>query len=340
MNKKMLLIIPMLIGMMLMTAYSFPYDKEVVIQAGNETMTVKTTAVTVGQLLEENQLIIAENQYATPGSDVLVENGMIITISSAVYAWLEVDGSRERILTTETTAKGLLDSAGIELSPDDEVTPSVMTLLQPETEVKVTRVQKEYYVDIVTIPPQEITQFSDNLKPDETLLVQEGEPGKMMVRRAKITRDGEPAGEVLVETRVLKPAIDHVTEQGKERLVMMEDGTMRRYTAVYTMTATAYDAGFQSTGKNPGHPAYGITRSGTRVRPGVVAVDPKVIPLGSTLYVESQGRSSSYGISFAEDTGGAIKGNRIDLYYESRRDALRFGRQPVKVYVLEEEQIQ
>ena len=338
MNKKVLLIIPMLIGMMLMTAYAFPYDKEVVIQAGNETMTVKTAAETVGQLLEENKLIIAENQYVTPGADDLLENGMTISIRSAVHVWLEADGRKERVLTTESTVKGLLDSAGIELGPDDEITPSLMTLLQPETEVKVTRVEKETHVEIVTIQPQEITRFTDDLKPDETQLVQEGEPGQMVVRRAKLTRDGEPAGEVLVETRVLKPAIDQVTEQGRERLVMLEDGTLRRYTAVYSMTATAYDAGYQSTGKNPGDPYYGITRSGTRVRPGVVAVDPRVIPLGSTLYVESQGRSASYGISYAEDTGGAIKGNRIDLYYESRSEALRFGRQPVKVYVLEDEQ--
>ncbi len=337
MNKKLLLIIPMLIGMMLMTAYTFPYDKEVMIQASNETMTVRTAAETVGQLLEENQLIITENEYVTPGSDVMLEDGMTINIRSTVHVWLEVDGIRERVLTTENTVKGLLDSAGIDLGPDDEVSPAVMTLLQPETEVKVARVHKEYHVEIVTIPPQEITRFTDNLKPNESQLIQEGAPGQMVVRRAKITRDGEPAGDLLVETRVLKPATDQVTEQGRERLVMMEDGTLRRYTAVHTMTATAYDAGFQSTGKNPGDPYYGITRSGTRVRPGVVAVDPRVIPLGSTLYVESQGRSASYGISHAEDTGGAIKGDRIDLYYESRSDALRFGRQPVKVYVLEDE---
>lgn len=338
MNKKALLLIPMLIGMMLMTAYAFPYDKKVMIQAGNETMTVKTAAETVGQLLEENQLIIAENEYVTPGTDVLLENGMTITIRSAARIWVEVDGNREQILTTENTVKGLMDSAGILLGPDDEVSPAIMTLLQPNTEIKVTRVHKEYHVEIVTLQPQEITRFIDDLKPDEVRLVQEGEPGQMVVRRAKITRDGEPAGEMLLETRVLQPAMDQVTEKGRERLVMTEDGSLRRYTAVYTMTATAYDAGYQSTGKTPDHPAYGITRSGTRVRPGVVAVDPRVIPLGSTLYVESQGRSASYGVSYAEDTGGAIKGNRIDLYYESRADALRFGRQPVKVYVLEDQQ--
>ena len=95
------------------------------------------------------------------------------------------------------------------------------------------------------------------------------------------------------------------------------------------MVATAYTAGPESTGKSPGMPGYGITYSGMRVRPGVVAVDPRVIPLGTYLYVEG------YGYSIAADTGGsAISGNRIDLYMERLADAYNWGRRTVKVYVL------
>ena len=337
MNKRVLLIIPMIMGLMLTTAFGFPENKAVVIQAGTETMTVQTAAATVGELLNEKNLIVAEADYVTPGTGVMLENGMTVTVHSAQPVWLMVDGTEERILTTEKTVRGFLHAAGIELGPDDEVEPAIMALLKPESRIKVTRVHKEYTSETIVLPPQEITRFTDELKPDEVRQVQEGEPGMMLVRRARVTRDGEPAGEELVSTHVIKPAKDHVIEQGRERLVLTADGTLRRYTAVYTMTATAYDAGYHSTGKNPGDRGYGITRSGTTVRPGVVAVDPNVIPLGSTLYVESKGRSASYGISYAEDTGGAIKGNRIDLYYESRTEALRFGRQSVKVYVLEEE---
>jgi 3D (Asp-Asp-Asp) domain-containing protein len=100
------------------------------------------------------------------------------------------------------------------------------------------------------------------------------------------------------------------------------------YSKVYTMVATAYTAGPESTGKSPGMPGYGITASGMRVRPGVVSVDPRVIPLGTQLYVEG------YGYSIAADTGGAIKGNRIDVYMESLSDAYRWGRKTVQVYVL------
>ena len=101
------------------------------------------------------------------------------------------------------------------------------------------------------------------------------------------------------------------------------------------MEATAYDLSFESCGKNPGDKNYGITASGTQARPGIVAVDPKVIPLGTKLYIESMDGTGSYGYASAEDTGGAIKGNIIDLFFTNRSDALSFGRRQVKVYILD-----
>ena len=93
--------------------------------------------------------------------------------------------------------------------------------------------------------------------------------------------------------------------------------------------ATAYTAGYESTGKRPGHPAYGITRSGQKVAEGrTIAVDPRVIPLGTWLYIKD------VGLRRAEDTGGKIKGNRLDIYMESLQEALVFGVQDVEVYVL------
>ncbi len=94
---------------------------------------------------------------------------------------------------------------------------------------------------------------------------------------------------------------------------------------------TAYTAGFESTGKTPAHPAYGITRSGVRAREGrTVAVDPTEIPLGTWLYVED------LGIFRAEDTGGRIKGHCLDVYMEDLPQAIAFGVQYLEVYVLTE----
>jgi len=83
-----------------------------------------------------------------------------------------------------------------------------------------------------------------------------------------------------------------------------------------------------ASGPNRGSPkAIGITASGTRARPGTIAADPKVLPFGTILYVPG------YGYGRVEDTGGAIKGNRIDLYYDRHGDALQWGRRTLRVHV-------
>jgi 3D (Asp-Asp-Asp) domain-containing protein len=99
---------------------------------------------------------------------------------------------------------------------------------------------------------------------------------------------------------------------------------------VFYATLTAYTAGYESTGKTPSHPAYGITASGARVKENfTIAVDPEVIPLGSLVYIEG------LGIRKAEDTGSAIKGKKIDVYIPDLEEALEFGvKKNVKVYVL------
>lgn len=102
-----------------------------------------------------------------------------------------------------------------------------------------------------------------------------------------------------------------------------------RYLGQFTLTA--YTAGPESTGKYPGHPAYGITASGAYVEEGVtIAVDPRVIPMGSRVYIEG------IGYRVAQDTGGAIKGRRIDVYMEDLQEALQFGvKKDVAVYLVD-----
>jgi len=93
-----------------------------------------------------------------------------------------------------------------------------------------------------------------------------------------------------------------------------------RYSRSLLMTASAYSA--YDTGNSS------RTCNGNLVRKGLVAVDPSVIPLGTRLYI------SGYGYAIADDIGGSIKGDHIDLAFDSHNEALQFGRQKVTVYIL------
>ncbi len=111
-----------------------------------------------------------------------------------------------------------------------------------------------------------------------------------------------------------------------------------------TLRATAYDLSIRSCKKPPSHPAYGITKTGTRATVGrTIAVDPLVIPLRSKVYISfPEPYKNLNGIYYAEDTGSLIKGNKIDIFFGEDKPgdktiynlARKFGVQNVEVYIL------
>jgi 3D (Asp-Asp-Asp) domain-containing protein len=117
------------------------------------------------------------------------------------------------------------------------------------------------------------------------------------------------------------------------RLVPELDKNFSRLTSVQVV-ATGYYAGKESTGKNPGHPEYGVTFSGMKVQRNknsfsTIAADPSVFPLGTVLFIPG------YGYGVVADTGGAIKGNRIDLYFETKDQVYKeWGKKTLNVVVV------
>ena len=100
------------------------------------------------------------------------------------------------------------------------------------------------------------------------------------------------------------------------------------------LTATGYTAGYESTGKTVSHPAYGITSSGVKVRRDLystIAADAKYFPFGTILYIPG------YGYGVVADRGGAIKGDKIDLYYDTVEEVFtEWGKQTLDVYIVKE----
>ena len=113
-------------------------------------------------------------------------------------------------------------------------------------------------------------------------------------------------------------------EDGSGTLTFASGATLN-FSATKSMTATAYTAGYGG--------ADHYTATGTRVRKGVVAVDRKVIPLGTRMYIVTNDGKVTYGMAVAEDTG--VRGNVIDLYHDTYRQCINFGRRGVTIYILE-----
>lgn len=135
-----------------------------------------------------------------------------------------------------------------------------------------------------------------------------------------IVEEGTIVTSVAADDRVAEVKYN---DDGSGFLIFVSGATMR-FKEAKTMTATAYSA------SEPG--VSGITALGTKTRPGVVAVDKKVIPLGTQVYVMAKG--AEYGMAKAEDTG--VRGNIIDLYYNTRQEVNNFGRRSATVFILED----
>lgn len=250
---------------------------------------------------------------------------------------LVVDGTASHLLTSALTVDEAIRSAGVVMEPWDKSEPSLGNTIHDGMSIRVIRVDRQTVEEEQVVPYRTVRVQTKALSRGESRELRSGVNGKQLNTYELIYENGRLAERNLLKSETLVERVDRLIEEGVIATISRGGQTLR-YSKVIEVVATGYDAGYESTGKRPGDPEYGMTRSGRQAVEGVtIAVDPRIIPLLSRVYVEgldSYGKQYS-GQYIAMDTGSAIKGNRIDIYFESRAEALRFGRRKMRVYVLE-----
>jgi 3D (Asp-Asp-Asp) domain-containing protein len=202
---------------------------------------------------------------------------------------------------------------------DDGITRSIVPATEPTLTVKEI-VQRE------SIPYTTLRKSSSELRSGTSKTVQTGRNGEKQVKYKVYSSEDQEVRRETISTEVLKKPVQEVIRVGTA--AQKRFGSRGGYFSggkVVTMIATGYGP---SPAENGGNTS-GRTATGLKIGHGVVAVDPKYIPLGTRLYVEG------YGYAVAADTGGAIKGNRIDLGHASSREAHKVGRRSVRVRILD-----
>jgi 3D (Asp-Asp-Asp) domain-containing protein len=170
------------------------------------------------------------------------------------------------------------------------------------------------------IPRSASFQVSRTVSPGRMVTQKKGRDGALKTTYRLTLINGKVVSKQAVSSVRVHPVND-VILMGKPSISTSRSSFTR--SRVIAMSATGYDTSPQTL---PG--STGRTATGIPARFGIVAVDPRVIRLGTFVYVEG------YGFALAADTGGAIKGNKIDLCFNSRREALNWGRRKVRVHVL------
>ncbi|ANU24733.1 G5 and 3D domain-containing protein [Planococcus donghaensis] len=320
-----------------------------------------TTKNTVSDILATANIELTKHDKVTPALDTQVDEDTKISVEKAYEVTIQDGLEEKKVWSTSTTVAEFLKENKITLGKLDRVESDLDELVLPNSAVKVVRVEK------VTDVVEDSVKYAVETKKDDTLLkgsekiVQKGQNGLVEKTYEIVKENGKEVKRDLKNEKVVKEPTKQVTAVGTKtvvasvsrgaktataKTVSSEKATPTTATAKATPKATpvkATPAAAEPTGGKEFYvsaTAYtasctgcsGITATGINLKtnPGlkVIAVDPRVIPLGSKVWVEG------YGNAIAGDTGGAIKGNKIDLFMANRSDALSFGRKQVKVRIL------
>ncbi len=300
----------------------------VTVLCGNAEISALACGGTVGTLLQELNIMLGETDRITDGAQPVsleskLYDGMVIQID-------HVTVERETIQ---------------EFIPYETVTYADASMEEGETVIQtsgakgVNQLTKELtYVNgmltgeeivstcVISEPVDEVILVgcgSVALSEDETALeiYQEPEP-EPTVTTAKPAASAQTDSLETTQEKTSVPSAAPVSAAYSGKTVTTSSGQVLRYSKTLTVTATAYTGG-------------GTTATGTQARYGAIAVDPSVIPYGTKMYIVTSDGKWVYGIATAEDCGGAIRGNVVDLYFDSYDTCIQFGRRSCTVYILE-----
>ena len=319
--------------------------KRIVIKDGSadEEEVIWTTAETVRELFADKGIIVREYDEINFTFEDQISENMKLDIERAFPIVLKDGNNEEEVWATSTTVADFLMQQGVTLRKLDRVEPELNGSVEPNGVISVIRVEK--VTDVVEEPIDfaVVTKKDSNMAKGAEKVVQEGQKG-LLKKEYEITKEnGKEVAKSLLSENKVKESQNKIIAVGTKVLTAQVSRGKSKTTTKASAASPSTKAEADSSGGKEiymsatAYTAYcngcsGITATGINLRANpdlkVIAVDPSVIPLGSKVWVEG------YGHAIAGDTGGAIKGNRIDVFVPTKKEAYRFGKKSVKIRVL------
>jgi uncharacterized protein YabE (DUF348 family) len=297
--------------------------KQVEMVIDNEKKTIWTTADTVAEVLTEQEIALKEFDEVDPKPEEAIKSNMSIAIQKAFQLTLNNGGTKNKVWTTSTTVADFLAGQGITLQPLDRVEPTLDASVKENAVINVVRIEK--VTDVVEEPINfaVVTRKDAKLQKGKEKVVSNGQKGLLTKEYEVILENGKEVSRKLVSEKKVREKKDQIVAVGTK--VIQKQVSRGMSTGVeYYVTSTAYTANCNGCS---GRTATGINlHQNPNIK--VIAVDPRVIPLGTKVYVEG------YGYAVAADTGSAIKGNKIDVFFPTKSQAYRWGNRTVKIKIL------
>ena len=265
--------------------------------------------------------------YSMRSPEYSARNNVFANVTEKVTFSLFVRGGNELIISSEALKLSeVLANEDIEIDDTCVLSHPLDTVVYEGMEVVIDSITYEN-VDVTTSIAYDVTTVEVQTIPKGTKnVLTKGQDGSLITTYRKKYINGKYDSEEAIGEKIALEPVTEVVELGIGGQYVGKDGVTYDYSYYLDVVATCYGPSDGTTGT--------ITATGTKAREGIIAVDPKTIPLGSKVYVTSSYRD--LGVLTAEDTGGFIKGNRIDVYLEGTlQELLQFGRRNMRVYIIE-----
>lgn len=287
--------------------------KNVVLVVDGRNFNVRVHRRTVQDALDSMGIELEQGDAVRPEKDSRIYDGSVVVVARKKRVAIFDGNTKKVVAMTMPSMAEILCAQGITLGKDD----LVETDLQPEDDqmpsIRITRRTIEVITERKEVA-YSVERIADkSLEPFESRVVQKGVTGMIENKIRVVTINAKETQRTIVETRNLRSPRKEIVKYAPG---IGSRGSAYRPVKELVMRVTAYT----HTGNR--------TATGTWPATGTIAVDPSVIPLGTPLYVEG------YGFGIARDTGGSIKGSRLDVFFETKKNALKWGKRTVQVRIL------
>lgn len=308
-----------------------------------------TTAKTVGGFLESQNIQVGTHDKLSPTPKTAITKGMAISYSPGFQVHLNVAGKKKAVWTTKSsmTVGDFLHKQNVQYDKNDLVKPGLDTPISTAADITVTRISKKKVSDLIPVDYAVVTKKDSSLPKGKKKVLNPGQKGQIKKVYSITQKNGQEVSRKLIDTETVVNSQDRVVELGTKIYSQPSRGetSSKKDSSSANGSSSSSNSANHSGGSATkqlyvSSTAYtadcsgcsGRTTTGINLKAHpnekIIAVDPSVIPLGTKVWVQG------YGYAIAADTGGAINGHTIDVYFPTKSGAYNWGSRTVLIKIL------
>ena len=310
-----------------------------VITDGDNVLVHSTYATDPEKVLGEAGLELAETDFYTT-NETFGSTKIEITVQRLQNISVTYCGQELALTGYGESIEALLTRNGIVVDENYQVSPALDTQTYDGMQVVVDHVLENVESYTVEMPFEVVYCDDPSLPEGQEKVLAAGVAGQMLCTDSVLYKNAQEQSRTSISETVLEQPVDQVVARGTgesvgskndapligDGIIVLPTGEILTYKSARQFWATAYtqtDEGCDN-----------ITATGSQVHKGVVAVDPTVIPYGTRMFIVTNDGQYIYGLSTAEDCGGGVQGNHVDLYFDTDAECWQFGVRDCIIYFL------